>query len=364
MRRPIILLVFFLILGLIPLGILGGKRVRNTWEELKRSDREHFISVATQVKQDIEDFHAHWLDALRLLRNLMENDALEADEKRSLLAQAMREMPDLAAIRISNADGAQAHVLIRDKLSSQMRNAFPDPAEALKLRTVPGNEDILFLPEVNLWLMGLSLPMKTNGVSGIFSARISLERIKKRIEKHLFTRTGSIFLLDSRGRKLFDSDYPVRTQHKMVSIARKKLGSGKHTLADDPIVEPYSRPSGEKMLSAYAFSKGFKLAVIVEKKEKDAYLAVRYLEQKLFNWMIYALPFLGLAVLISLLLLRAFLTMGRTTRRRPMEDMPSGVAKMLSEDNIRLIQLNQKFENTRKELRQCQAQLKKKDAEQ
>lgn len=357
MRRPLILLAFFLILALIPLGLLGEKQIRKTWENLKRSDKAHFLSVATQVKQDIEDFHDHWLDVLRLVRNAMENNASATNEKRAYLAQVMREMPDLVAIRISGTDGTDSRIIIQEEFSAQMRKTSSDLAGASELETVFNETGVIYLPEMNLWLMNLSVPMKTNGTSATLSAWINLERIRKRIGTHLFNRSGAVFLLDSEARRLFTPDAPATTDHRLLTIVRETLRSGKHSDGGELILERYARPSGEKMLSVHAFPKGIKLAAIVEKKEEDAYLAARYVEQKLFNWMIYALPVLGIAALIFLPLLRAFLSMGRTPRRRSGENMSSDVARMLTENNAGLIRLRQQFEKTQKELRQTQAQL-------
>jgi adenylate cyclase len=49
-------------------------------------------------------------------------------------------------------------------------------------------------------------------------------------------------------------------------------------------VAPYPRPDGEVMLGAYAFPRPFKWAVLVERRQRDAYLAIEQMTQSLALW--------------------------------------------------------------------------------
>ena len=59
-------------------------------------------------------------------------------------------------------------------------------------------------------------------------------------------------------------------------------------------VEPYARPDGEVMLGAFAFPRPFDWAVMVEKTQRDAYLAIEKMLQSLGLWVI-----IGLAVAVA-----------------------------------------------------------------
>ena len=49
-------------------------------------------------------------------------------------------------------------------------------------------------------------------------------------------------------------------------------------------VEPYARPDGEVMLGVYAFPRPFRWAVLVERRQRDAYLAVEKMTRSLVLW--------------------------------------------------------------------------------
>ena len=69
-------------------------------------------------------------------------------------------------------------------------------------------------------------------------------------------------------------------QYAIVTEALGLLSSSSRSLG----VEPYARPDGQVMLGAYAFPRPFRWAILVERPERDAYLAVEKMTHSLLWW--------------------------------------------------------------------------------
>ena len=65
-----------------------------------------------------------------------------------------------------------------------------------------------------------------------------------------------------------------RTISAATTIVHEALEPARVDTRRSPSVEPYARPDGEVMLGAYAFPRPFRWAVLVERRRRDAYLAV------------------------------------------------------------------------------------------
>jgi serine phosphatase RsbU (regulator of sigma subunit) len=318
------LLILSIILALIPLGIAGKSMIRITRDELKSSANDNLITVASQVSQDIEDFYRYtWLIPLRLIKKAVESEDLGVNEKLSLLTEGMKSVNDLIALQIA-VQGVKSPLLVsQDEFSNKLKKSSVDPAQVLKLSSdriamlQKGDEiyigDLTYLLEVDAWLVTviLTLEKRTFGRPSTLSARINLDRLKRRIESHPFNKTGSITLIDPEGRKIFDRDRTDLSKNKLVEAAKKILASNARTIG----VEPYIRPSGEKMLGAYAFPNILDIGVIVEKNEADAYMAVTDMEWNLTVWIIIGLlvAVVG-AILVSVSLTRPLRKLMRAAR--------------------------------------------------
>lgn len=113
-------------------------------------------------------------------------------------------------------------------------------------------------------------------------ARVNLERLKRNIEAHPFGKKNQITLIEPDGRKIFDSARSEIGHLELVKEALQVMAGGTKVVG----VFHYARPSGERMLAAYAFPFHFEWGVLVEKSEADAYLAVTKMTHSLIFWLL------------------------------------------------------------------------------
>lgn len=298
--------------------------IQITRDELKSSANDNLITVASQVSQDIEDFYRYtWLAPLRLIKKAVESEDLGVNEKLSLLTEGMKSVKDLIALQIA-VKGVKSPLLVfQDEFSNKLKKSSVDPAQVLKLSSdriatlQKGDEifigDLTYLIEVDAWLVTviLNLEKRTFGRPSTLTARINLDRLKRRIERHPFNKIASIILIDPEGRRIFDRNRTDLSKNRLVEAAKKILASNARTIG----VEPYIRPSGEKMLGAYAFPNILDIGVIVEKNEADAYLAVTDMEWNLTVWIIIGLSVaVAGAILVSVSLTRPLRRLMRAAR--------------------------------------------------
>lgn len=339
------LLILFIILALIPLGIAGMSMIQITRDELKSSANDHLISVAKQVTQDIEDFYRYtWLAPLQLIKKAVESESLGLNEKLSILTEGMKNVQDLVALQISVEGDFAPLVVIQDDFSHKLQRSHLDSTQILtlskeRIRSLMQNDytyvgDLSYLVEVDAWLITVVLRMdeKTFGRTATLSARINLDRLKDRIENHPFQESGYITLIGPDGRKIFDHEKTDLSRHKLVETAKQFLLEDKSR----PIgVEPYTRPSGEKMLGAYAFPNILDLAVIVEKDESDAYMAIQQMEWKLLLWVIVglSLAIFG-AIVVSISVTRPLRKLTRAARMISRGDLSINIETGKTKDEI------------------------------
>ena len=284
------LLVFSIILALIPLGIAGRSMIKITRDELKSSANDKLIVTAKKVTQEIEDFYKYsWLAPLRLIKKAVESEDLGVNAKLSLLTEGMKSITDIVALQIS-VQGASTPLLVtQDEFSNKLRKISVDSKQFLKLTSkriaaLKKEEeiyagDLTYLTEADAWLITLILELdkRTFGRSATLSARINLDRLRKRIENHQSAEKIPITLIDLKGRKIFVYGMPDISENRLVKKVKELLASNIRTIG----AQPYQRPSGEKMLGAYGIPGILNMGVIVEKNEKDAYQAAAEMQRNL-----------------------------------------------------------------------------------
>jgi adenylate cyclase len=142
------------------------------------------------------------------------------------------------------------------------------------------------------WLGTVVLPLATGfgGGRSWLSARIDLDQLRQFVNDHPFNRTGFVTIVDAQGQKVFATTPTDLTGHDIVKEATSLLASATPIIS----VEPYTRPDGEVMLGAYAFPRPFDWAILVEKRQRDAYLAVGKMLQSLGLWSL-----IGVAVAVA-----------------------------------------------------------------
>ncbi|MDX2441206.1 MAG: hypothetical protein QNK40_11740, partial [Desulfobacterales bacterium] len=319
------LLVFSIILALIPLGIAGRSLIKITRDELKSSANDKLIVTAKKVTQEIEDFYKYsWLAPLRLIKKAVESEDLGVNAKLSLLTEGIKNISDIVALQIS-VQGASTPLLVtQDEFSNKLRKISVDSKQFLKLtpKQIAALKkekeiyvgDLTYLAEADAWLITLILELekRTFGRSATLAARINLDRLRKRIENNQSAEKIPITLINPQGRKIFASDMPDLSENRLVKIVKELLASNIRTIG----VQPYHRPSGEKMLGAYGIPSILNMGVIVEKNEKDAYQAVAEMQRNLIIWIVFgfSIAVIG-AIIVSVSLTRPLLKLTRAARQ-------------------------------------------------
>ncbi|MBW1643894.1 MAG: SpoIIE family protein phosphatase [Deltaproteobacteria bacterium] len=319
------LLIFSIILALIPLGIAGRSLIKITRDELKSSANDKLIVTAKKVTQEIEDFYKYsWLAPLRLIKKAVESEDLGVNAKLSLLTEGIKNITDIVALQIS-VQGASTPLLVtQDEFSNKLRKISVDSKQFLKLTpkqiaALKKEEeiyagDLTYLIEADAWLITLILELdkRTFGRSATLAARINLDRLRKRIENNQSAEKIPITLINPQGRKIFASGMPDLSENLLVKTVKELLASNIRTIG----VQPYQRPSGEKMLGAYGIPSILKMGVIVEKNEKDAYQAVAEMQRNLIIWIVFgfSIAVVG-AIIVSVSLTRPLLKLTRAARQ-------------------------------------------------
>jgi len=319
------LLIFSIILALIPLGIAGRSLIKITRDELKSSANDKLIATAKKVTQEIEDFYKYsWLAPLRLIKKAVESENLGVNAKLSLLTEGIKNITDVVALQIS-VQGASTPLLVtQDEFSNKLRKISVDSKQFLKLtpKLIAALKkekeiyagDLTYLIEADAWLITLILELdkRTFGRSATLSARINLDRLRKRIENNQSAEKIPITLINSQGQKIFASGMPDLSENLLVKTVKELLASNIRTIG----VQPYQRPSGEKMLGAYGIPSILNMGVIVEKNEKDAYQAAAEMQRNLIIWIVFGFSVaVAGAIIVSVSLTRPLLKLTRAARQ-------------------------------------------------
>ena len=305
------LLLYSVVLMLVPLGLAGTRMISITQDELKSSANQEIITTAEKVARDIDSIYADtWLAPLRLVVSGIDSENLDVSAKLALLQAAIRNIADMASGQISVEGIAQPLRVTRDDIFARLIETEIDADLALE---VPADRvaalrrdrkgvflgDLEYIENADLWLITVVLPLQQpiGGRVATLAARMDLSRLAEFVESHTFQQTGTVLLVDADGRRIFDPLRTDLTDLEIVDDALALLAGGTRAIG----VRPYRRPNGEPMLAAYAFPRHLDLAVVVERNEADAYLAVAKMRESLLGWIL-----LGLAVAVIGGLVSAF----------------------------------------------------------
>lgn len=286
------LLLFAVVLALIPIAIAGRTLIQITQGELKSLANQEAVLTAEQIAREIDGLVADsWLPALVVLRDTFDDPQLGERERMAVLASS-RDIPDVVALQITPTDGGEALLLTQGDFAERLAGAGEDAAAALRLpiervaklynAEAPGVGDLVHLPKSDDWLLTVVLPLDNPvlGSPAALSARVNLGRLRHRIESHHFQATGVLTLVDAEGRALFDSARTDLRDRELVKAAIELLAQGSRTAG----AMPYTRPDGERVLGAYALPRRLDWAVVVERSEATAYVAIRRMTQSLLLW--------------------------------------------------------------------------------
>lgn len=286
MSLRIKLLVFFIIIALIPVAVVGTRMIQITRDELKSSANDTLGAVAIQVANEVEN--SLQLIPLQLVQESVESGTLGAREIVSLLSVVLRNIRDITAIQLSVEGIEKPMATTQETFSKRLRNASRDPDEVLILSSDQITEmlgqkdmftgDLTYLPELDTWLITVILRVdeRALGRPASLSARIDLNSLMRKIGQIQAKHGKIVTLLDRRGRQVFDPDHTDLSQRELVQTTINRLDS---TRINGVLL--YTRSSGEQMLGAYDFPASLDWGVNVEQNSADAYMAV---EKMVRNW--------------------------------------------------------------------------------
>jgi adenylate cyclase len=338
------LLLFAVAIAILPLIVAGRTMIRIAQDELKSSANEQLVATSQQLVNEINDLHERtWLAPLVLIRNALDDPQLGVEEKIALLTLGIADIPDIVALQVTVEGTALPLVVVRDDFAAHLQAAGLEPLEVLRVPAATigalaeraGAEvaDVQHVAQTDDWLATVILPMQPMLGEGetSFSARIDLDRLRSTIQGHAFSRTGFITIVDAEGRQVFEPSRTDLADRPIVAEAIGLLASGARLIS----VEPYRRPDGEVMLGAFAFPRAFDWAVIVEKRQRDAYLAIEKMLQSLGLWVIVGLAIaIAGAIALALRISRPILKIGRVANEVAQGNFRARVEGVRSRDEI------------------------------
>ncbi len=338
------LLLFAIAIAIVPLLVAGRTMIRIAQDELKSSANEQLVNTAQQLGAEIDDLYERtWLAPLVLIRNAVDDERLGVQEKISLLTLGIADIPDIVALQLTVEGAALPLVVSKDDFSAHLKAAGLDPLEVLR---VPASligalresdsgtvSEVRHIPQTDDWLATVVLPLKTDfgGGRASLSARIDLERLRQFVQSHPFNRTGILTIVDADGHKVFDPQRTDLSSYEIVAEATRMLAAGTPIIS----VEPYKRPDGEVMLGAFVFPRPFHWAILVEKRQRDAYLAVEKMLKSLGFWSLIGLAVAGLgAILLALRISRPILKIERVAAEVAEGNFEARVQGVRSRDEV------------------------------
>ena len=287
------LLLFAVAIAVVPILVAARAMIRIGEDELKSSANEQLLGIATEVTREVNDiFERNWLGPLLLIRNAIDDESLGVQEKIALLTLGIANIADIAALQITLVGADLPLLVTKDGISERLRGAGLEPLAVLRMppdeiRAISESgelaaQDVTYIPETDDWLATVVLPLRTQlaGADAILSARIDLQRLREVIYGNPFTKTGTLTVVDRAGREVLQPERRDLAGYAIVAEATGQLASTSRSLG----VEPYARPDGQVMLGAYGFPRPFRWALLVERPERDAYLAVEKMTRSLLWW--------------------------------------------------------------------------------
>ena len=357
------LLLFAVFIAILPLLVAGQSLIRIARDELKSAANQQLVTTARQVRDEIDSIYDRaWLSPLLLIRNAIDGDQLGVQEKISLLTSGLAALSDVVAMQITLKDAGLPLVVTSENFTRKLQKNIKDPLSVLR---VPGeliekyrqgkavSADLVeYVAQSDDWLATVIMPMEAPlaGTQATLSARIDLSPIRRFIAEHPFAKTGTITVVDGQGRQVFDASRKSLSDYDMVGRALSLLPS-KSRVID---VAPARRPGGEAVLGAFAFPRPFDWAILVEKSESNAYLAVGVMIDSLVIWVSIGLGFAGVgATYFALRMSRPILAIGDAAIEVAKGNFQARVKSVTSRDEIgdlaarineMIVQLNERFQ--------------------
>lgn len=340
------LLVLSVALAVVPLGVAGRTLIRITQDELKSAANDDIARTAVAAAHEVDVLYLDsWLAPLRLVASAVDSPHIGGEEKLSLLRASLQTLPDVVSLQV-NVLGIEGPLVVsRDDFTQRLASHGENPGDVLTVpsdtiasMTADGSGEPAaagpdYLEASEDWLLTIAVPL-ANPVAGrqaVLSARIDLGRLQRYITTHPFAAHGELYIVDADGRRLFDPANHDLSHRAVVADALALLGGESRPVG----VRPYQQPGGEATLAGYAFPTSLSWAVVLERSESDAYLAVTRMRQSLYYAVLVGLAIailgaLGVAVRIS----RPVEQMAEVARRVGEGDLDVQVRELRQQDEI------------------------------
>lgn len=338
------MMLFTVLIAAFPLLVSGQTLIRIAEDELKSSANEQLVSSAKQVAQEIDLFYEYSLYApLDLIRNAIDGDTLGVEEKIALLKQGISDLPDVVALQVSIENARVPMIVSQQAYTRRLRENNLEPLAILRVDgALPVDADlgraeslqrIDYVEQTGDWLATAVLPLQQGlmGRRAVLYARINMTRLQMSIADHAFAKTGTITIVDADGMSVLGAERSDLGGLEMVRQATSMLQSQSRTIS----VRPYRRPDDTISLGAISFPRAFRLAVLTEKAEKDAYLPITMMARSLRSWIIIGLGIGAVgAVIFALGLSRPILAIGEVAGAVAGGDLDARVRGVTSRDEI------------------------------
>ncbi len=298
------LLIFSVILAVFPIGLAGVMLLQKTEAALKSAVNDELLQAAQGLADEVDAlFLNQWLAPLDVLRGALDDPKVDAGAKLALL-ERISAAPDLIALQLSVA-GGEPVLAAQQRATERLRARGEDPARVLgrphaELAALNPGARMTPLgarraPELGAWVLDLAaeLARPLGGRQAILLARVDLGRLRERLQRHPFNRTGALALWSRDDGFLFEAG----ADSPLLQRARESLAAG----AGQVGVMPFEAADGAPMLGGYALSERLPWAVLAERAQGTAYLPVAQMRNALLGWMALGV---GLAVLAAWLLAR------------------------------------------------------------
>jgi signal transduction histidine kinase/CheY-like chemotaxis protein/HAMP domain-containing protein len=280
-------LFFYLLLGLLPLGLAGWSLIMLTQDELKSAVNDRLLDTTGQFVKDINALYQIWHNDFMLLRNAIDTPKLGSAEKIALLENGVTHIDSFIALQLmvegfppalmlkhsfsAHLGAARAEdILPLPPLSSAAREVFFSTSHPLPIA------DIRVLPLVS------ALDNLIGGKQAYLIVYVDLAAVRGLLETHSFGKYGDIFVLDEHGQVLFSrqaSSQPITSA--ILAHTLEFLRSGAHAVS----VAAFTENDGRACLGAYGATVPLPWAVAVGVSETEAYQTLSRMRLQLLLWL-------------------------------------------------------------------------------
>ncbi|MBU1101292.1 MAG: HAMP domain-containing protein [Bacteroidetes bacterium] len=300
------LFFFASIIAIVPTLFVTNNIISIAKEELKSSTNSELLSTANQLSDELNYFYKSLFETMKILKNGLENDLLDSQEKLSFLLAGIENVNYILSIKVLVDEGKNFvdAVEVRKDSIFIKNSAIPLNDEELfsfdsKLFESAIQDKISLTTPVNysaldLWHSDAILKIELYpGIETYLVARINMNGFRESIQSHPFNQSGEINIIDKFGNTIFDSKREL-IHTSLLNDIISLLNSGARISG----INSYEEKDGERYVSCVAFPENLDWAIISVIDENNAYSIVDEMLLILRYWIILGL----LAALIGVII--------------------------------------------------------------